>query len=95
MLYYLRRTADDRIAIGGGGMALVCGARIAGRVLTSQRLAALAAHGLVWLFPQLEGVRFEHAWSGPMDMTRSGLPFFRTLAPAATCTPVSASRATG
>jgi glycine/D-amino acid oxidase-like deaminating enzyme len=69
MLFYLRRTADDRIAIGGGGMAMVYGAGIAGRVLASQRLARLAAHGLIWLFPQLEGVRFEHAWSGPMDMT--------------------------
>ena len=32
MLYYLRRTADDRIAIGGGAMGIVCGARIRGRV---------------------------------------------------------------
>ena len=79
MLFYLRRTADDRIAIGGGGMAMVYGAGIAGRALASQRLARLAAHGLLWLFPQLEGVRFEHAWSGPMDMTRSALPFFTTL----------------
>jgi glycine/D-amino acid oxidase-like deaminating enzyme len=79
MLYYLRRTDDDRIAIGGGGMALAYGAGIAGRVLASQRLAELAAHGLVWLFPQLAGVRFEHAWSGPMDMTKSGLPSFFTL----------------
>ena len=39
MLFYLRRTADDRIAIGGGGMAMVYGAGIAGRVLASQRLA--------------------------------------------------------
>ena len=38
-----------------------------------------AAHGLAWLFPQLAGVRFEHAWSGPMDMTKSGLPSFFTL----------------
>ncbi len=79
MLFYLRRTDDDRIAIGGGGMAMAYGGGIAGRVLASQRLAELAAHGLVWLFPQLDGVRFEHAWSGPMDMTKSGLPFFCTL----------------
>ena len=79
MLFYLRRTDDGRIAIGGGGMALAFGANIDGRVLVSRRLAELAAHGLVWLFPQLEGVRFDHAWSGPMDMTKSGLPFFTTL----------------
>ncbi len=79
MLYYLRKTEDGRVAIGGGGMALAFGSGIAGRVLSSQRLADRAAAGLGWLFPALAGVRFEHAWSGPMDMTRSGLPFFFTL----------------
>lgn len=79
MLYYLRKTDDGRVAIGGGGMALAFGGGIAGRVLTSQRLAERAAAGLGWLFPALAGVRFEAAWSGPMDMTRSGLPFFFTL----------------
>ncbi|HEX5641352.1 MAG TPA: FAD-binding oxidoreductase [Thermoleophilia bacterium] len=78
MLYYLRRTADDRIAIGGGAMGIVCGARIRGRALTSPRLAAAAAHGLLWLFPQLEGVRFDAAWSGPMDITGPALPFFES-----------------
>ena len=78
MLYYLRRTADGRIAIGGGAMGIVCGARIRGRVLTAQRLAARAAHGLTWLFPQLEGVRFDAAWSGPMDITGPALPFFES-----------------
>ena len=78
MLYYLRRTDDDRIAIGGGGMGAAFGARIRGRALTSRRLAQMAAHGLVWLFPQLEGVRFDAAWSGPMDLTRAGVPFFTT-----------------
>ena len=76
MLYYLRRTADDRIAIGGGAMGIVPGARIRGRVLTSPRLAEAAAHGLTWLFPQLEGVRFDA--SGPMDITGAALPFFES-----------------
>ncbi len=78
MLYYLRTTPDGRIAIGGGAMGIVCGDRIRGRVLTSARLAAAAAHGLTWLFPQLEGVRFDAAWSGPMDITRTALPFFES-----------------
>jgi glycine/D-amino acid oxidase-like deaminating enzyme len=76
LLYYLRRTHDDRIAIGGGGMGIVYGGRIGGRALTAPRLVEVAARGLIWLFPQLAGVRFERAWSGPMDITRSGLPFF-------------------
>ena len=80
MLYYLRRTDDDRIAIGGGAMGIVYDARIGGRVLTSPRLARGAAHGLTWLFPQLEGVRFDAAWSGPMDITGPALPFFESRA---------------
>jgi glycine/D-amino acid oxidase-like deaminating enzyme len=78
MLYYMRRTADDRIAIGGGAMGIVCGARIRGHALTSPRLAAAAAHGLTWLFPQLEGVRFDAAWSAPMDITGRALPFYES-----------------
>jgi glycine/D-amino acid oxidase-like deaminating enzyme len=78
MLYYLRTTSDGRIAIGGGAMGIAYDGRIKGRVLTSSRLAEMAAHGLTWLFPQLEAVRFDAAWSGPMDVTREALPFFET-----------------
>jgi glycine/D-amino acid oxidase-like deaminating enzyme len=78
-LYYLRKTEDGRVAIGGGAMGLAYGARIRSRAATSLRKAERAAEGLLWLFPQLEGVRFSHAWSGPMDMTASQLPFFTTL----------------
>ena len=78
MLYYLRPTPDGRIAIGGGAMGIAFDGRIGGRVLTSARLAGVAAHGLTWLFPQLEGVRFDAAWSGPMDITAAALPFFET-----------------
>jgi hypothetical protein len=34
---------------------------------------------LIELFPQLRGVRFTHAWGGPIDQTLSFLPFFKTL----------------
>jgi hypothetical protein len=33
------------------------------------------------MFPQLEGTRFTHAWGGPIDMTASFAPFYRTLRP--------------
>ena len=78
MLYYLRPTDDGRIAIGGGGMSITYGNRIGGRALTSTRLAEVAGHGLAWLFPQLEGVRWDAAWSGPMDITNTALPFFES-----------------
>ena len=68
--------------------------RIGGRALTSARVAGVAARGLTWLFPQLEGVRFDAAWSGPMDITNTSLPVLRELRPTAPCTPASGSPAT-
>ena len=54
----------------------------AGRAAShDQRVAEAAARGLLWLFPQLEGIRFTHAWGGPIDQTATFLPFFRTLEP--------------
>ncbi len=82
LLFYLRPTDDHRIAIGGGGLAVVFGGRAGGRAAThDRRVAEVAARGLLWLFPQLEGVRFTHAWGGPIDNTASFLPFYRTLPP--------------
>ena len=78
LAFYLRRTADDRIAIGGGAIGAAYGARMGSRALTSPRLAAQAARGLAWLFPRLDGVRLEAAWSGPMDLTPAGVPFFES-----------------
>ena len=82
LLYYLRRTDDGRIAIGGGAVGTVFAGRADGRAVTHDRRAAeVAARGLLWLFPQLEGIRFDHAWGGPIDQTASFLPFYRTVAP--------------
>lgn len=82
LLYYLRPTDDGRIAIGGGSLGTVFGGRASGRAVTHDRaVAQVAASGLLHLFPQLEGVRFTHAWGGPIDQTMSFLPFFATLPP--------------
>jgi glycine/D-amino acid oxidase-like deaminating enzyme len=81
LLYYLRRTDDDRIAIGGGATGVLYGGRVGRRATHDRHVAEVAAHGLLWMFPQLEGVRFTHSWGGPIDHTASFLPFFRTLPP--------------
>ena len=81
-LYYLRPTEDGRIVIGGGDLAYVLGGRADGRAVThDEDVARRAAEGLLWLFPQLEGVRFTHAWGGPIDQTAASVPFFQTLVP--------------
>jgi glycine/D-amino acid oxidase-like deaminating enzyme len=82
LLYYLRTTDDGRIVIGGGGLgAAFDGAADSRAVTHDRRVAEAAAQGLLWLFPQLKGTRFTHAWGGPIDQTTSFLPFYRTLAP--------------
>ncbi len=81
MLYYLRRTDDDRIAIGGGSTGVLFDG-VVGRASTPDtHVARRAAEGLLEMFPQLEGVRFTHAWGGPIDMSASFTPFFQTLWP--------------
>jgi glycine/D-amino acid oxidase-like deaminating enzyme len=81
MLYYVRTTDDDRIAIGGGTTGVIYGGAIGRSATHDRRIAEASARGLLWLFPQLEGVRFTHAWGGPIDQTASFTPFFRTLRP--------------
>jgi glycine/D-amino acid oxidase-like deaminating enzyme len=81
-LYYLRPTDDGRIVIGGGAGGAIVGGHAGGRAATHRRhLAEAPAKGLVWMFPQLEGVRFTHAWGGPIDQTPTFVPFYRTLPP--------------
>jgi glycine/D-amino acid oxidase-like deaminating enzyme len=81
LLYYLRKTDDGRIAIGGGASGVAFGGRFGRSVTHDRRVAEVAARGLLWLFPQLEGVRFTHAWGGPIDQTAAFVPFYRTLEP--------------
>lgn len=81
-VYYLRPTDDGRIAIGGGGIGVAYGGRADSRAVThDRRVAEMAAQGLLRIFPQLEGVRFTHAWGGPIDQTAAFVPFYRTLPP--------------
>ena len=81
-LYYLRPTDDGRIVIGGGAGGAIFGGAASGRAAThARRFAEAPAKGLLWMFPQLEGIRFTHAWGGPIDQTPTFVPFYRTLEP--------------
>ncbi|MEA2522176.1 MAG: hypothetical protein QOI81_1822 [Actinomycetota bacterium] len=81
LLFYLRRTDDGRIAIGGGATGVAFGGRFGRSVTHDRRIAEVAARGLLWLFPQLEGVRFDYSWGGPIDQTAAFVPFYRTADP--------------
>lgn len=80
-IYYLRRTEDDRIVIGGGSGKVTFGGKIGRAVTHDRRLAEDTARGLAWFFPQLKGVKFDYAWGGPMDFSASFTPFFQRLNP--------------
>ena len=97
LLFYLRPTDDDRIAIGGGGLRYGVrrprrGTRAPRTIVGSPR-SRLAA--CLWLFPQLEGVRFTHAWGGPIDQTPSFLPVLQDAGARQRSTPGSGSPVTG
>ena len=68
--------------IGGGEGGAIFGGRAGGRAAThARRYARAPARGLLWLFPQLEGIRFTHAWGGPIDQTPTFVPFYRSDGP--------------
>lgn len=83
LIYYLRKTVDGRVVIGGGDAAVLYGSRIGRNLTHNRRVAAQAANGLLDLFPQLAGTRFTHAWGGAMDMTPTLTPFCATTRKAA------------
>lgn len=77
MVHYYRTTADGRVAFGKGG----CGLGFRKRVdigLTSRRTADVAVR-MVDVYPSLQGLAVEASWSGPIDRSVDGLPFFTEL----------------
>jgi glycine/D-amino acid oxidase-like deaminating enzyme len=76
--HYFRLTADNRILWGGYDAVYHYGGRVAAE--HDQRPATfrkLAAHFFT-AFPQLEGLRFSHAWGGPIDTCARFSAFFGT-----------------
>jgi glycine/D-amino acid oxidase-like deaminating enzyme len=71
---YLSRTADGRILFGGRGAPYHFGSRIKDEYdrhgPTHEMLRRTARE---W-FPALEGVRFTHAWGGPLGVPRDWMP---------------------
>jgi putative aminophosphonate oxidoreductase len=79
LVHYYRTTDDGRIAFGKGGGMLAfgpnVGARFDGR---SPRRATVEAH-FRRTYPMLHDVNVASSWTGPIDRTRTGLPFFQPL----------------
>lgn len=70
LIIYGQRTADDRIAFGGRGAPYHFGSSVAPEFDREERVFSALRATLTELFPALGGVRFSHAWGGPLGVPR-------------------------
>ncbi|MBC8364701.1 MAG: FAD-dependent oxidoreductase [Actinobacteria bacterium] len=67
--HYYRRTADGRILWGGYNVIYHFGGRVGPDVEHHEPTTETLARNFFTTFPQLEGLRFTHRWSGPIAAT--------------------------
>jgi putative aminophosphonate oxidoreductase len=79
MVHYYRTTADGRLAFGKGGGRLAYGPRVGGRYDGASPRAAAVTSQLRATYPELADVPIAATWTGPVDRTIDGVPFFSTL----------------
>ncbi|MDG6897696.1 oxidoreductase [Actinobacillus delphinicola] len=68
LLDYYRLSADNRLLFGSD-------------IDANQPLSAAMRKGMLRVFPQLEGVKVDYEWKGPIDMTVNSTPHFGRIAP--------------
>ena len=73
--HYIRKTADNRILFGGYDAIYHRGGKIRPEYDQRPETFALLADHFFTTFPQLEGVRFTHAWGGMIDMSTKFVAF--------------------
>jgi glycine/D-amino acid oxidase-like deaminating enzyme len=71
---YLTRTADGRILFGSRGAPYRFGSKISDEQDRHAETHARIQQTLVEWFPTLQGVKFTHAWGGPVGMPRDWMP---------------------
>jgi glycine/D-amino acid oxidase-like deaminating enzyme len=74
VVVYGQRTVDDRIAFGGRGAPYHPGSAIHPGFDRNEHVFAALREALVDLLPQVDGVRFTHAWGGPLGIARDWNP---------------------
>lgn len=73
---YLGRTPDGRILFGGRGAPYRFGSRIEPAYDRDEPTHAMLRAFVEAWFPSLRGIRFTHAWGGPLGFPRDWLPTF-------------------
>ncbi len=74
LVIYGQRTTDDRLAFGGRGAPYHLGSAVRPEFDHDERVFAALRSTLRALFPALDGVRFTHAWGGPLGIARDWHP---------------------
>lgn len=75
LFHYYRLTDDDRVLFGGYDAVYRFGGPIRPRYDAHPPTTAVLARHFAATFPQLEGVRFTHAWGGAIDTCTRFFPF--------------------
>ncbi len=76
--HYYRLTADDRILWGGYDALYHFGRRVRARHDDNPATSRTLAKNFFTTFPQLEGLRFTHAWGGSIDTCTRFCAFWGT-----------------
>jgi putative aminophosphonate oxidoreductase len=79
LVNYYRSTLDGRVVFGQGGGAFAFAGRVGDVFEGPSPRAGEVAASMLSLYPSLSAVPVEKSWSGPIDRTRTGLPFFGRL----------------
>lgn len=79
MVHYLHTTAGGRIVFGRGGGSLAFAGRVNGRFDHHAARSKEIAEDLRRIVPFARDARITHEWSGAVDRSTDGLPFFGRL----------------
>jgi len=71
---YLTRTDDGRILFGSRGAPYQLGSKITNEQDRHEETHARIRQTVLEWFPSLQGIRFTHAWGGPVGMPRDWMP---------------------
>ncbi len=80
-LHYVRTTEDGRIAFGAASSRTGYGTGLGPRLRYDEISVIRLMRSFARWFPSLDGVSFECAWGGPMDVSGLHLPFFGSFEP--------------
>jgi putative aminophosphonate oxidoreductase len=76
LVNYYRTTLDGRLVFGQGGGTLAFDGRVSDRFDGRSPREDEVRAGLRYCYPDLADVAITHTWTGPIDRTSIGLPFF-------------------